>query len=85
MQWHLNEIATQVAPSAHGVVLLDQAGWHATEKLDLPVDPLPPRSPELNPFENVWKYMREDWLSNRVFCSQSQILVTCCEAWIKLT
>ena len=64
MQWHLNEIATQVAPSAHGVVLLDQAGWHATDKLDLP-----PQSPEFNPFENVWKYMRENWLSNRVFSS----------------
>ncbi|MDE0808099.1 MAG: IS630 family transposase, partial [Alphaproteobacteria bacterium] len=48
MQWHLNEIATQVAPSAHAVVLLDQAGWHTTDKLDLP-----PRSPEFNPFENV--------------------------------
>jgi transposase len=64
MPWHLNEIATLVAPSAHGVVLLDQAGWHTTDKLDLP-----PQSPEFNPFENVWKYMRENWLSNRVFSS----------------
>ena len=63
----------QVEPSTHGVVLLDQADWHATDKLDLPANitliPLSPRSPELNPFENVWKYMRKNWLSNHVFSS----------------
>ena len=89
MQWHLDEIATQIAPGAHGVVILDQAGWHTTDKLDLPANitliPLPPRSPELNPVENVWQYMRDNWLSNLVFASQDQILATCCEAWIKLT
>ena len=89
MQWHLDEIATQVAPGAHAVVILDQAGWHTTDKLNLPANitllPLPPRSPELNPVENVWQYMRENWLSNLVFASQDQILATCCEAWIKLT
>ena len=89
MQWHLDEIATQIAPGAHGVVLLDQAGWHTTDKLDLPANitllPLPPLSPELNPVENVWQYMRENWLSNLVFASQDQILDTCSEAWIKLT
>jgi len=29
--------------------------------------PLPPRSPELNPTENIWQYMRQNWLFNRVF------------------
>ena len=71
-----------------GHVLLDQAGWHTTNKLDIPANitllPLPPRSPELNPVENVWQYMRENWLSNTVFASQDQILATCCEAWTKL-
>ena len=55
MQLHLNEIARQVAPGAHGVVILDQAGWHTTKKLKVPQNitlmPLPPRSPELNPAE----------------------------------
>ena len=52
MQWHLEEIASQVTPGAHAVIILDQAGWHTTAKLDIPANltllPLPPRSPELN-------------------------------------
>ena len=58
----------------------DQADCHTTDKLDLL-----PRSPELNPVENAWQYMRENWLSNLVFSSPDRILPTCCEAWTKLT
>jgi hypothetical protein len=46
--------------------------------------PLPPRSPELNPVENVWQFMRDNWLSNRIFTSYSDILDHCCAAWNKL-
>ena len=88
MQWHLDEIAAQVAPGAHAVVILDQAGWHTTKKLALPdtitLLPLPPRAPELNPVENTWQFMRENWLSNRVFASYADIVTHCCEAWNKL-
>lgn len=73
MQLHLVEISRAVAPGAHAVVLLDQAGWHTSAKLDVPDNitllPLPPKAPELNPVENVWPFMRETWLSNRVFNS----------------
>ena len=44
----------------------------------------PPRSPELNPVENVWQFMRDNWLSNRVFTSYDDIVDHCCEAWNKL-
>ncbi len=88
MQWHLDEISSQVAPGAHAVILLDQAGWHTTDKLAIPTNitlmPLPPRSPELNPVENIWQFMRDNWLSNRVFQSEEQIVALCCEAWNKL-
>jgi transposase len=57
MNLHLAEIAKAVAPGAHGVLLLDQAGWHTTKKLIVPANitllPLPARSPELNPVENL--------------------------------
>ncbi len=89
MQLHLKEIARQVAPGAHGVVILDQAGWHTTKKLKVPKNitlmPLPPRSPELNPAENIWQYMRQNWLSNRVFQSYDDIVEHCCFAWNQLT
>ena len=52
MQHHLDEIARTLPPKAHAVLVLDQAGWHTTEKLRLPENlsllPLPPKSPELN-------------------------------------
>ena len=45
---------------------------------------LPPRSPELNPVENIWQFLRDNWLSNGIFQSYDQILDLSCEAWNKL-
>lgn len=88
MQGHLDEISTQVAPGAHAVLILDRAGWHTTAKLEIPDNitllPLPPRAPELNPMENVWQFMRDNWLSNRIFNSYDEILSLCCQAWNRL-
>jgi putative transposase len=88
MQAHLDEISALVAPEAHAVLILDQAGWHMSSKLEVPENitllPLPPRSPELNPVENLWQFLRDNWLSNRVFRSYDDIVELCCEAWNKL-
>jgi transposase len=85
MQGHLTEIASAVSPGAHAVVLLDQAGWHTTPKLRIPANlsllPLPPRSPELNPVENLWQFLRQTFLSNRVFETYEAILDAACHAW----
>ena len=66
MQLHLDEIATKVTPGAHAIILLDQAGWHDTKTLEIPSNisllPLPPRAPELNGQENIWQFMRQNWL-----------------------
>ena len=43
--------------------------------------PLPAKSPELNPVENIWQFMRDNWLSNRVFTSYKDIIDHCCYAW----
>lgn len=43
--------------------------------------PLPPKSPEVNPVENIWQFMRDNWLSNRVFKSYEDIVDHCCYAW----
>jgi hypothetical protein len=81
MQGHLNEIAGAVSPGAHAVVLLDQAGWHTTLKLSVPGNiTLPPRSPELNPAENLWQFLRQTFLSNRVFETYDAILDAACHA-----
>ncbi|BBK33426.1 hypothetical protein STHU_40600 [Allostella humosa] len=88
MQLHLAEISRTVAPGAHALLLMDQAGWHLSERLVVPANitivPLPAKSPELNPVENVWQFMRDNWLSNRVFRSHDDILDHCAHAWNKL-
>lgn len=88
MQLHLNEISRTVARRAHAVLLLDRAGWHTTRNLEVPKNLtlifLPSRAPELNPVENVWQYLRQNWLSNRVFDTYEAILEAACEAWNKL-
>jgi hypothetical protein len=46
---------------------------------------LPPKCPELDPVENVWQFVRDHWLSNRVFKSCDDLVDHCCEAWNKPT
>jgi transposase len=65
-----------------------QAGWHLSAKLTVPTNitrlPLPAKSPELNPVENIWQFIRENWLSNRIFTSYQDILDHCSYAWNRL-
>ena len=85
MNLHLEEIGSQVTPGSHAVLLLDGAGWHQTGgKLRVPknislLHP-PPYSPELNPVENIWQFLRHH-LGNRVFESYAAIVDACCAAW----
>lgn len=88
MTQHLAEIARHVDRDAHAILIMDQAGWHMSHNLVVPENitilPLPPKSPELNPVENIWHFMRDNWLSNRIFKSYDDIVDHCCDAWRKL-
>jgi len=88
MNLHLAEIAQAIAPGDHAVLLVDQAGWHLSHQLVIPpnitIVPLPPKCPELNPVENIWQFIRDNWLSNRVFRSYANILDHCSDAWNRL-
>ena len=85
MNLHLQEISRHVAPGAHAVLVLDGAGWHGAAALTIPDNlsllPLPSYSPELNPVENVWQYLRQNQLSLRVWPGYEAIVETCCQAW----
>jgi hypothetical protein len=90
MNLHLAEISRCTAPGAHSVVTTDGAGWHQEgDRLQVPDNisllPLPPYSPQLNPQENVWQYLRQNYLANRVFETYEAIVDACCDAWNKLT
>ena len=86
MSAHLAEIATQLAPGAHAVLLCDGAGWHQRGgRLRVPdtitLLPIPPYTPELNPMENVWDYLRGNQLSHRVWDTYEAIVAACATAW----
>jgi transposase len=87
MQLHLDQISRCVAGGAHAVISLDKAGWHTTRKLQVPSNNslvhLPPASPELNPTENVWQYLRQGYLSNRVFRDYDDVVEAASSAWNK--
>ena len=82
---HLAEIAKQVAPGAHAVLILDGAGYHIADDLIIPDNitllKLPPYSPELNPVENIWQYLRQNKLAITVFNDYEHIVDICCDAW----
>jgi transposase len=88
MNLRLAEISAAVAPGAHAALILDQAGWHLSDKLVVPPNitllALPPKCPELNPIENVWQYMRQNWLSNRILDTHRDIADHCSHARNKL-
>ena len=84
----LAEFAAGLPEDVHAVLVLDGAGWHGARALAVPANvtlvPLPPYSPELNPVERVWLYLRERVLSLRVFADYRAIVDACCTAWNRL-
>jgi transposase len=86
MNLHLEEISTQVAPGARAVLICDGAGWHQKGKsLRLPENirllSLPSYSPELNPMEKIWDYLRQNKLCATVWHSYDEIIEACKTAW----
>jgi hypothetical protein len=88
MNEHLAEISRCVSAGAIAVLVLDGAGWHNSPRLKVPDNivllPLPPYSPELNPVENVWAFLRANFLSHRVWETYEAILEACRDAWNEL-
>jgi len=86
MNEHLKEISAQVTAGAHAILICDGAGWHQTGgALNVPKNitllSLPPYSPELNPMENVWEYLRANKLCGLVWDSYEAIVEACKTAW----
>jgi transposase len=88
MNAHLRFVSAQVAPGSHAILVLDQAGWHVAKHLEVPANitllHLPPYSPELNPVERVWAYLRSHYLSNRVFKDYDELFEVTGAAWNRL-
>ena len=84
MSTFLAEFAKTVPEDTHAVMVLDQAGWHDTRALSVPASmtlvPLPAYSPELNPVERVWLYLRERYLSHQLLADYDAVVDACCTA-----
>jgi transposase len=88
MQTYLDKFAETIAPDEHVLLVLDQAGWHGANGLKIPdcmtLAPLPPRSPELNPVERVWLYLKQKFLSHRLLDDYDAIEAAISAAWKRL-
>jgi hypothetical protein len=89
MNLHLAEISRSVATDVQVVLVLDNAGWHASKTLQVPDNislvPLPPYSPELNSMEPAWLYLKTHYLSNRVYADHDALYNAGCDAWNRFT
>jgi transposase len=89
MSLFLARFAERLEPGTHAVLVLDQAGWHGAKRLTVPANvtllSLPAYSPELNPVERIWLYLRERFLSHRVLADYRAVLDAACNAWNALT
>jgi transposase len=85
MTLFLEELSGHVAPGAHAILVLDGAGWHTAKDLRWPDQvtplPLPAYSPELNPQERVWEFLRQHHLALRRFLDYTALLDACQDAW----
>ena len=87
MNSFFEQFAAEVSPDIHFVMVWDQAGFHTSKKLKVPenvtIVPLPPYSPELNPVENLWHYLRSHYWANRIYADYDALRYAAIDAWQK--
>ena len=85
MQVFLDQFAATLAADEHAVMVMDQAGWHTAADLVVPSNVSivlqPSYSPELNPVERIWLFLRERHLSHRLLNDYDAIVDALCRAW----
>jgi transposase len=81
------QFSREVDPDVQVVMVWDQAGFHTSKELKIPknmtIIPLPAYSPELNPVENLWHYLRSHYWANRTYADYDALRLAAIEAWQK--
>lgn len=83
MEAHIEPLREKYLAGRHAVLIVDGAAWHSHKmnRSNVTLVKLPPYSPELNPIEQVWLWLKQKWLSNRAYKDYDAIVDACCEAW----
>jgi transposase len=89
MNIHLSLISQALEDGKHAILIMDQAPWHSNAKeLSVPENitilDLPPYSPELNPVERLWLWLKEHYLANRIIKKGEDMLELGCKIWNSL-
>jgi len=83
----LEQFARTLAPDEHAAMIWDGAGFHTSKQLQVPANvtilQLPPYSPELNPIENLWHYLKSHFWSNRAYADYDELETAAIDAWRK--
>lgn len=78
MTLHMEQMYKATEHGRHAVVIVDGADWHTLDTVqpfdNLTLIKLPPYYPELNPIEQVWSWLRQHCLSNKVFKGYDDIV-----------
>ncbi len=81
----LSQFAATLPADEHAVMVWDGAGFHRSGQLAVPPDitliQLPPYSPELNPIENLWHYLKSHFWSNRSYEGYDTLESAAMSAW----
>jgi transposase len=81
----LEQFSASLAPSEQAVMIWDGAGFHRSKQLRVPDNitllPLPAYSPELNPIENLWHYLKSHYWSNRAYADYDALEQAALDAW----
>jgi transposase len=89
MNLFLNGISKKMSRWKHCILVVDGAGWHDSEELKVPQNitllKLPPYSPELNCIERLWQWMKNNYLSLKVFPTEDSIYDEGSLAWKNAT
>nr|WP_193154776.1 IS630 family transposase [Vibrio navarrensis] len=82
---HLKQISAITEKGRHAVIIMDGASWHTNDIAEpfsnVSIIKLPPYSPELNPIEQVWSWLRQHYLANQSFTDYEDIVEKVCKAW----
>jgi len=84
MSLHIDEISQSVPSGRHALLIMDGAGWHQESHArdNVTILKIPPYSPELNPCEQVWQYIKDKWLKNRCYKDYDEIVTVAANAWM---